>query len=665
MSLTWGNSAEAASLQHDTGISASVEAVGWYDNWDGVSNVAQFRGADGNLWFAVDSEQTVTVYKTDGNGNICAGSVSLSKQHPTFGTALCDGAGNFYLVTGEENPTDNRTVETIFISKYDASGKLLGTVGDNGSSGLAYYYGDGFYTKEPFHGGTCDAAISGNLLSVHYGRLMYSGHQSNSVFTVDIRDLSKVSVNPFYESHSFAQRVVPTANGFVYMSEGDCYDRVFKVYAVEMNGTEIVRTKESGTFDFWVEDGALDRFDMWQVNENYAHMGGIAALSGGKVAFAATSGKSLSQSVQTESEEIFIQIFDPFADLSTPNAYVTSGTRSGLGGPNGRDEVTNYGVKWLTDLGNDYSIENVQIVSTEDHRIVVLYELFGTRVYDDGEGNQYYRRGAYQGLYYIVLDESGNVVKSATLFAEKARLNPCKTPVCSGGRILWVGNATDSASKLYVYVLDPTANPTSSESQTSESRASENQGTSASQTTAGGPDRIDGLHLGWYDYEGKSYWYENGIKQGTVNDKQGVLGDGSVRGREICDPACDGWFWLDSVYGGAKAVGKEVWIPYIYQDENTWDEAKKREIANESDHGMEDLVYDYMTNKTGKWVRYDENGAMCKGWVKIEGALAEQYPKQAGNVYYYDTRTGLMAKGRIVLDGVEYFFNETTGVMEY
>ncbi len=175
----------------------------------------------------------------------------------------------------------------------------------------------------------------------------------------------------------------------------------------------------------------------------------------------------------------------------------------------------------------------------------------------------------------------------------------------------------------------------------------------------------------WNDANGKSYWYEGGIKQGTYYDPKGVIGDGTNRGREICDNnTLDAnnqgtWFWLDSCYDGAKAIGKEVWIPYIYQNEDDWDAVSKDKIAYESDAGMGELVLKYMNEKNGKWVRYDDQGRMCKGWVTIEGALAEKYPDQIGNTYYYDTRTGLMAKGKITIDGVEHFFDETTGVKQY
>ncbi|MBR1860936.1 MAG: hypothetical protein IJ796_03625 [Lachnospiraceae bacterium] len=172
------------------------------------------------------------------------------------------------------------------------------------------------------------------------------------------------------------------------------------------------------------------------------------------------------------------------------------------------------------------------------------------------------------------------------------------------------------------------------------------------------------IDFGWLSEDGKSYWYEHGERQGTVDDPQGVWGDGTNRGREIYDSDSDGWYWLDAVYGGAKAVGKEVWMPYIYQDEATWGDEVKRNIAYESDEGMGECVLNAINNKSGKWVRYDENGKMLKGWVTIKGNLANIYPDQKGNTYYYDHRTGLMAKGWVTLNGTTYHFDETTGALD-
>ncbi len=167
----------------------------------------------------------------------------------------------------------------------------------------------------------------------------------------------------------------------------------------------------------------------------------------------------------------------------------------------------------------------------------------------------------------------------------------------------------------------------------------------------------------WREENGKSYWYEGGIKQGTYNDPKGVIGDGTVRGREIYDSASDGWYWLDACYDGAKATSKEVWMPYIYQNEADWSDTEIWNNANASDSGMAQQVHDAIVNKQGKWVRYDSNGKMYKGWYTVEGVDADLYPSQAGNTYYYDNKTGLMAKGYLTIDGVQYHFDENTGAL--
>ncbi|MBQ9413621.1 MAG: S-layer homology domain-containing protein [Clostridia bacterium] len=417
-----------------TGVQTYIEARGAYHNWDGVSSVAQFVDNSGHFCFAIDGTNTVTVYKTN-NGRVLSGTVALKKQHAIFGTALCDADGNFYLVTGETGSDVNSTPNTVFISKYTKTGVHIKTVGDRGGT-----YGGSFCTWIPFEAGCCDAAISGELLTVNYARKMYNGHQSNTLFTVNYKTMNKVDSIGWYNSHSFSQRVVPLSDGFSYMSEGDAYDRAFTALSVRMTGETVAERNEENLFDFWVRDGALDDYDMYDVNENFAHMGGITALCDGRIAFAAQSAKSLNAKAAGENEQIFIQIYDPFADLTSADAYTTTGVRSGLAGPNGRTPVANYGVKWLTSYGNDYTVRNVQIASTDKDKIVVLYELW----YCD----------SYKGVQYFILNADGDVLVQSAIADKNARLNPCEMPVFSDGKVYWVGNRYDAYDTVYLYVLD-------------------------------------------------------------------------------------------------------------------------------------------------------------------------------------------------------------------
>ena len=135
---------------------------------------------------------------------------------------------------------------------------------------------------------------------------------------------------------------------------------------------------------------------------------------------------------------------------------------------------------------------------------------------------------------------------------------------------------------------------------------------------------------GWRTISGKDYWYEKGKRRGTKFDPAGVFFEGTNRGCEIVAPGSDGklaWFWLDAVYDGAKAVNKEVMMPYTFNGIDT----------------------------TPKWVCYDEKGAMIKGWY---------YDSKNSKWVYYDLMTGAMTKGGpYTIDGKERYFNEVTGAL--
>ena len=59
----------------------------------------------------------------------------------------------------------------------------------------------------------------------------------------------------------------------------------------------------------------------------------------------------------------------------------------------------------------------------------------------------------------------------------------------------------------------------------------------------------------------------------------------------------------------------------------------------------------YQESSGGKWVRYDANGQMIKGWNT-----------NADGTYYFDPIIGAMAKGTTTIDGMTYYFDPATGV---
>lgn len=197
----------------------------------------------------------------------------------------------------------------------------------------------------------------------------------------------------------------------------------------------------------------------------------------------------------------------------------------------------------------------------------------------------------------------------------------------------------------------------------------------------GSPNYIRDKNLSWNDVAGKKYWYEGGYKQGTVEDPKSFTFEGTIRGREIVDPVTNEWYWLDANADGAMADTKEVFMPYVYQDEKDYidDDEKVKAVAGMSSgkftDGDKEYEYDFSeqvykaikgngTLEGGKWVRYTAAGDMVKGWYTVEGLDAEVYPDQAGNTYFYDYQTGLMAKGYVTINGEEYHFDELTGALD-
>ncbi len=130
---------------------------------------------------------------------------------------------------------------------------------------------------------------------------------------------------------------------------------------------------------------------------------------------------------------------------------------------------------------------------------------------------------------------------------------------------------------------------------------------------------IEGYGItGWIQIDGGDYYYEDGVRLGTED-----------RGKEIYDKETDSWYWLDAAQDGKKAVNKDV---YQISEAGPWAEDKK--------------------SGCGKWVRYDKNGRMVKGW-----------DTDSRGRYYFDPIYGTMAKGKVVIDGKTFWFDNVTGIL--
>ncbi|WP_026528605.1 hypothetical protein [Butyrivibrio sp. VCD2006] len=465
----------------DAKTKLSVAAKGIYSNWEGVSNVSEFTDAEGNYCYAFYKGKLITIIKN--KKGKAKSRIKIRMQYPIFGAVTCDPDGYFYVVTGRKNSNGvDMKKNTVFISKYSPTGSLIATIGDNGSgcfkARYSSYYGysemyedNDSNTKVPFDAGNCDIAVNGNYIAVNYARGMYNGHQSNTAIILNRHTMQFVQLDRYYNSHSFAQRAIPYQDGFILASEGDAYNRSFSVAFVtpteevvpeeempkdeswyfsyntppyaytplpeakqQYTSDHYSRTNSYDIFHFWLQKNASS--NMFLVNNNFAHMGGIAVADNNHVALVGTSVKALNKKAAKQKECLFIQIFDPTTDITKPTGYAISDTRSGKSGIMGTEDVTDYGIKWLTN--GKFNVSNPQVVADHKGRFVILFEK--------------YAGYSFQGVYYLIVNPDGSIAKKITKFPVSARLNPCETPKLSGKCIYWTGNKPGSSS-LYTFKL--------------------------------------------------------------------------------------------------------------------------------------------------------------------------------------------------------------------
>ena len=412
--VDWDNDTRTVIINNDGSIAVSLAntQVRVISNWAGISPIQQFPYKDQGIAYAY-IENNYLVITTHLN------TFRTEMKYPILGDVISDDDGNFYVIWGKENETDNASVETAFISKYSSDGTFVKTTGFVGTSS-PWGNTDSAKTQIPFHHGNCVSVIADGILVNYHGKKRYDGHQSDTAIAVKIADMSVYDLpNNTYSGHSFNQSVIYCEKtlGFLFASHGDAYARGFRVNSI--NGRYGVENEI--LFHFYMEANA--NYNMYIVNKTFAQLGNLAETSKG-VAMVGASAKSISEAAKAENQNLFVQIFDPRASEVSATMFIGGETRRGFTATDINDssnqpltQITDYGVHWLTDY-TDWDVICPQ-VATADDRLVIIW---GTTI---GEN------------YYMVLSASGEVITSATAL-EGLTLNSYERPVYCDGTISWV-----------------------------------------------------------------------------------------------------------------------------------------------------------------------------------------------------------------------------------
>ena len=149
----------------------------------------------------------------------------IDNELPIFG-AFYDSGNNYYVLSGQENPKQNDSLEVFHITKYDKNWNKIKSCGLYGAN-----------TTVPFDAGSARLTHSGDHLLVRTCHEMYkssdgNNHQSNVTIEVDMPSMTitdsytgVMNVDYGYVSHSFNQFIKTDGNHIVALDHGDAHPR--------------------------------------------------------------------------------------------------------------------------------------------------------------------------------------------------------------------------------------------------------------------------------------------------------------------------------------------------------------------------------------------------------------------------------------------------------
>ena len=149
----------------------------------------------------------------------------IDNELPIFG-AFYDSGNNYYVLSGQENPKQNDSLEVFRITKYDKNWNKIKSCGLYGAN-----------TTVPFDAGSARMTHSGDHLLVRTCHKMYkssdgNNHQANVTIEVDMPSMTitdsytgVMNVDYGYVSHSFNQFIKNDGNHIVALDHGDAHPR--------------------------------------------------------------------------------------------------------------------------------------------------------------------------------------------------------------------------------------------------------------------------------------------------------------------------------------------------------------------------------------------------------------------------------------------------------
>lgn len=386
-----------------------------------IQTIVAFDGTVSVLYNArgmeMEDNGTVNICEFNAEGSFIR-SLSIDRLFPLVGSFARDESGNYYIFYGKAVEEDSFNENNMALAKYSANGVLLDstyliaqTYNERWASG---YSG----VKEPFSAGTCRMEISGNLLSVYFGRRMFRSsdnlnHQASYGILFNLNNLQTIDITMPSAGHSFNQDILPISNGFIFVDRGDVTPRSFMFSFVNTYGCN-----SHNSFSF--KQGTT-------YQNTFSELGGIAEAEDGFIFVGTYEKSSISLNTYNDSRNIFVlTMSSSLENISTPI--------------------------WLTDYSDTQSetVISPKIARIAEDRYVLMWTLYSP---DGTKDNR---------VLYSIIDSSGEIVMPAKelLGVELNLYDPIRFNATSG-LIQW---ATESGNNsIVLYSFDPFKSPSAQE----------------------------------------------------------------------------------------------------------------------------------------------------------------------------------------------------------
>ena len=389
---TFLSAAAASDVTEVRGQCASYEGTNadaqTYDRWSKVINSYLFADGEGYLRVqgdAINGKLLAEYYSSDFT---LQNTVTVDLDLPIFGGFYSAG-DSYYVLTGQNNKSENNSTEVFRITKYDKNWNRLG------SSGLY-----GANTTKPFNAGTARFTQNGKYLLVRTCHEMYTSskdgknHQSNVTIQFDM-DTMKITdsfsdvmnTGYGYVSHSFNQFIRTDGTSIVAADHGDASPRSAVLIKYNTDFTK-------GTFvpDYYTKCSVVDMLTYPEHQSNYnitgGSMGGFEVTSSDYI----TAMNSVDQADITNNTTRNIFVARVSKDLGTKTVT----------------QVTNYAEGTET-------ASTPQLVKINDDELMLLW----TR---EGKVN------------YAELGADGAV--TSDIYSFEGELSDCQ-PIAANGKVSW------------------------------------------------------------------------------------------------------------------------------------------------------------------------------------------------------------------------------------